>query len=67
LDIYKRFFNKDAEDKKVVKTGRWVVLGAFGIALVIAPALKSFVKTFPKAVESNRAASAMKLGPLICL
>lgn len=46
LDIYKRFFNKDAEDKKVVKTGRWVVLVAFGIALAIAPALKSFGQGF---------------------
>lgn len=46
LDIYKRFFNKEAEDKKVVKTGRWVVLAAFAIALAIAPALKSFGQGF---------------------
>jgi solute:Na+ symporter, SSS family len=46
LDIYKRFFNKDAEDKKVVMTGRWVVLVAFAIALAIAPALKSFGQGF---------------------
>jgi len=46
LDIYKRFFNKDAEDKKVVRTGRWVVLVAFAIALAIAPALKSFGQGF---------------------
>ena len=46
LDIYKRFFNKEAEDKKVVMTGRWVVLAAFVIALAIAPALKSFGQGF---------------------
>lgn len=46
LDIYKRFFNKDATDKKVVMTGRWVVLIAFVIALAIAPALKSFGQGF---------------------
>ncbi len=46
LDIYKRFFNKDAEDKKVVITGRWVVLVAFAIALLIAPGLKSFGQGF---------------------
>ena len=46
LDIYKRFFNKDAEDKKVVATGRWVVVAAFAIALAIAPALKSFGQGF---------------------
>ncbi|HET6722524.1 MAG TPA: sodium/sugar symporter [Chitinophagaceae bacterium] len=46
LDIYKRFFNKDAPDKKVVITGRWVILVAFAIALAIAPALKSFGQGF---------------------
>ena len=46
LDIYKRFINKNATDKKVVVTGRWVVVAAFIIALVIAPALKSFGQGF---------------------
>ncbi|HET9747216.1 MAG TPA: sodium/sugar symporter [Chitinophagaceae bacterium] len=46
LDIYKRFINKNATDKKVVVTGRWVVLAAFIIALMIAPALKSFGQGF---------------------
>lgn len=46
MDIYKRFINKDAEDKKLVQTGRWIVLLAFAIALVISPALKSFGQGF---------------------
>lgn len=46
LDIYKRFINKDATDKKLVITGRWVVIAAFIIALLIAPALKSFGQGF---------------------
>ncbi len=46
LDIYKRFINKNATDKKVVVTGRWVVVAAFIIALMIAPALKSFGQGF---------------------
>jgi len=46
LDIYKRFFNKEASDKKVVVTGRWVIIAAFAIALAIAPALKSFGQGF---------------------
>ena len=46
LDIYKRFVNKDAEDKKVVKIGRWTVLVAFAIALIISPALKNFGQGF---------------------
>ncbi len=46
LDIYKRFMNKDADDKTVVRTGRWVVIAAFAIALAIAPALKNFGQGF---------------------
>lgn len=26
LDIYKKFFNKEASEKQVVRTGRWAVL-----------------------------------------
>jgi SSS family solute:Na+ symporter len=46
LDIYKRFINKDADDKTVVRMGRIVILAAFIIALAIAPALKSFGQGF---------------------
>ncbi|HVZ56774.1 MAG TPA: sodium/sugar symporter [Chitinophagaceae bacterium] len=46
LDIYKRFINKEADDRTVVRTGRWVVVAAFAVALAIAPALKSFGQGF---------------------
>ncbi len=46
LDIYKRFMNKNADDKTLVRTGRWVVIAAFAVALAIAPALKSFGQGF---------------------
>jgi SSS family solute:Na+ symporter len=46
LDIYKRFINKEASDKTLVRTGRWVVIAAFAIAIAIAPALKSFGQGF---------------------
>ncbi len=46
LDIYKRFINKDAEDKKVVSIGRWAIFVAFAIALIISPALKSLGQGF---------------------
>ena len=46
LDIYKRFINKEAEDKRLVQIGRWVVLAAFLIALIVAPQLKSFGQGF---------------------
>ena len=38
--------NKNADDKTVVRTGRWVILAAFAIALAIAPALKSLGQGF---------------------
>lgn len=40
LDIYQKYFNKDATEKQLVRTGRWAVLVAFGIALLIAPQLR---------------------------
>ena len=46
LDIYKKFINKDADDRTTVRIGRWVVIGAFAIALSIAPALKNFGQGF---------------------
>jgi solute:Na+ symporter, SSS family len=46
LDIFKRFINKEAEDKRLVQIGRWAVLAAFAIALIVAPELKSFGQGF---------------------
>jgi SSS family solute:Na+ symporter len=46
LDIYKRFINKEASDRKLVTTGRVVIVIGFIIALAIAPALKSFGQGF---------------------
>lgn len=40
LDIYQKYFNKTATERQLVKTGRLAVLGAFGIALLIAPQLR---------------------------
>jgi len=39
LDIYKKIFNKDADEKQVVKTGRTVVI----VSLLIAIALSNFL------------------------
>lgn len=46
LDIYKRFINKDADDRTTVRMGRIVIIAAFAIALAIAPALKSLGQGF---------------------
>jgi len=39
LDIYKKFFNKDADEKHLVSTGRMAVIVAMIIAVIISPFL----------------------------
>jgi len=46
LDIYKKFFNKDASEKQLVGIGKWVVIAAMSIAALIAPALKSLDQAY---------------------
>jgi SSS family solute:Na+ symporter len=46
LDIYKKYFNKDASEKKLVLTGRWAVIIAMIIAALITPALKSLDQAY---------------------
>ena len=46
LDIYKRFIDPNASERKLVKTGRVVIVIGFLVALAIAPALKSFGQGF---------------------
>ncbi|MFC5411378.1 sodium/sugar symporter [Larkinella bovis] len=46
LDIYKKFFDKDASEQKLVRVGRYAVVVAFAIAIVIAPMLRSFDQVY---------------------
>lgn len=46
LDIYKKYFNKKATDRKLVITGRWVVIISMFIAAIVAPALKSLDQAY---------------------
>lgn len=46
LDIYKKYFNKNATEKKMVYVGRWVVICAMLIAAVVTPALKSLDQAY---------------------
>lgn len=46
LDIYKKFFDKGASERKLVNVGRWAVLVSFAIAIVIAPMLRSFDQVY---------------------
>jgi SSS family solute:Na+ symporter len=46
LDIYKKFINQGASEKKMVNIGRWSVVIASLIAIIIAPALRSFDQVY---------------------
>mgnify|MGYP003594051531 FL=1 len=46
LDIYKKFINKEADDRKVVKIGRWAVIISMLVAALITPALRSLDQAY---------------------
>ncbi len=46
LDIYKKFFNKSASEKQLVRTGRWAVIIAMLLACLVAPALRSLDQAY---------------------
>ncbi|MCD9018138.1 sodium/sugar symporter [Parachryseolinea silvisoli] len=46
LDIYKKFFNKNASEKTVVSTGRWAVILSLVIAGIVAPSLRSLDQAY---------------------
>lgn len=46
LDIYKKYFNKEASDKKTVSVGRWAVIVSMLIAAIVTPALKSLDQAY---------------------
>ena len=46
LDIYKKYFNKEATDKKMVRVGRWAVAISMTIAAIVTPSLKSLDQAY---------------------
>lgn len=46
LDIYKKYLNRNASEKKIVKTGRWAVIVAMLVAALVTPALKSLDQAY---------------------
>ena len=46
LDIYKKFFNKNASEKKLVSTGRIAVIAAMLLACMVAPALRNLDQAY---------------------
>lgn len=46
LDIYKKYFNKEASDRKMVLVGRWAVVISMTIAAIVTPSLKSLDQAY---------------------
>ncbi|NRF39375.1 sodium/sugar symporter [Pedobacter foliorum] len=46
LDIYKKYFNKTASDKKMVNVGRWAVVISMLAAAIVTPSLKSLDQAY---------------------
>lgn len=46
LDIYKKYFEKEASEKKVVRVGRWAVIISMLVAAIVTPALKSLDQAY---------------------
>ncbi|MGN6508688.1 MAG: sodium:solute symporter family transporter [Chitinophaga sp.] len=46
LDIYKKFFNKNASEKKLVSVGKYAVIVAMLIAALVTPALKTLDQAY---------------------
>jgi SSS family solute:Na+ symporter len=46
LDLYRKYINRDADDKKTVRTGRWAVLISLLIAGIVAPSLKTLDQAY---------------------
>jgi SSS family solute:Na+ symporter len=46
LDIYKKYFNKEASERKLVLIGRWAVIVAMVVAALVTPALRSLDQAY---------------------
>jgi solute:Na+ symporter, SSS family len=46
LDIYKKFFRKNASEREIVRIGRWAVIISMALAGLVAPALKSLDQAY---------------------
>jgi SSS family solute:Na+ symporter len=46
LDIYKKFFDKDASEQKIVRTGKWTVVIAMLLAGFVAPMLTTLDQAY---------------------
>ena len=46
LDIYKKYFHRQASERQLVRTGRWTVIVAMVVASLVAPALSNLEQAY---------------------
>lgn len=46
LDIYQKYFNKEASEKKLVRVGRWAVIASMAMAAIVTPSLRSLDQAY---------------------
>ncbi|WP_343744430.1 sodium/sugar symporter [Chitinophaga sp.] len=46
LDIYQKYFNREASEKKLVSVGRWAVIIAMLLAAIVTPSLRSLDQAY---------------------
>ncbi|CAL1521530.1 sodium/sugar symporter [Chitinophaga sp. MM2321] len=46
LDIYRKFFNKDASEQQLVHVGRWAVIVSMLLAAIVTPSLRSLDQAY---------------------
>jgi SSS family solute:Na+ symporter len=46
LDIYRKYFKKDATEKQLVRTGRWAVVLSMAVACLIVPSLRALNQAY---------------------
>jgi solute:Na+ symporter, SSS family len=46
LDIYQKYFNKEASEQKLVRVGRWAVIVSMLLAAVVTPSLRSLDQAY---------------------
>ena len=46
LDLYKKYIDKSASEQKLVNVGRWAIVASFGVAISLAPMLRSLDQVY---------------------
>lgn len=46
LDLYKKYVDKSATEQQLVRVGRWAIIASFGVAIALAPLLRSLDQVY---------------------